>query len=95
VDPSVHRKLIQDAKAETFEALAREWLAMRAKTTAAVTQQKALWLLEMISPHIGKRPIRDVTSPELLSALRKIEPRGYHETAHRAKQNCGQILCRP
>jgi len=92
VDPSVHRKAIQDAKAETFEAIAREWLAMRAKTTAAVTQQKAQWLLEMIFPYIGKRPIREVTPPELLSALRKIESRGHHETAHRAKQKCGQIF---
>jgi len=92
VDPSVHRKSIQDAKAETFEAIAREWLEMRAKTTAAITQQKAQWLLEMLFPYIGKRPIRDVTPPELLSALRKIESRGHHETAHRAKQKCGQIF---
>jgi integrase len=92
VDPSVHRKAIQDAKAETFEAIAREWLAMRAKTTAAVTQQKAQWLLEMLFPHIGRRPIREVSPPELLSALRKIESRGHHETAHRAKQKCGQIF---
>ena len=63
VDPSVHRKAIQEAKAETFEAIAREWLAMQAKTTAAVTQQKAQWLLEMVFPHIGRRPIREVSPP--------------------------------
>jgi hypothetical protein len=34
---------------------------MRAKTTAAVTQQKALWLLEMLFPRIGKRPINATT----------------------------------
>jgi hypothetical protein len=68
VDPSVHRKTIRDAKAETFEAIAREWLAMRAKTTAAVTQQKAQWLLEMIFPHIGRRPIREVTRRIALGA---------------------------
>jgi integrase len=28
----------------------------------------------------------------LLSALRKIESRGHHETAHRAKRKCGQIF---
>jgi hypothetical protein len=45
--------------------------------------QKAQWLLEMLFPYIGKRPIREVTPPELLSALRKIESRGHLETAHR------------
>jgi integrase len=63
-----------------------------AKTTAAVTQQKATWLLEQIFAEIGTRPIRDVTAPELLAALRKIESRGHHESAHRAKQKCGQVF---
>jgi hypothetical protein len=92
VDPSVRRKSDQQSQAETFEAIAREWLTLRAKTSAAVTMQKARWLLEMIFPRIGKRPIREVTPPELLAALRKIESRGHHETAHRAKQKCGQVF---
>ena len=54
--------------------------------------QKPRWLLEMIFPRIGKRPIREVTAPALLSALRKIESRGHHETAHRSKQKCGQVF---
>jgi len=77
------------SQSETFEVIAREWLEMCAKTSAAITMQKARWLLEMIFPRVGKRPIREVTAPELLSALRRIESRGHHETAHRAKQKCG------
>jgi integrase len=92
VDPSARRKSDQQSQTETFEAIAREWLELRAKTSAAVTMQKARWLLEMIFPRIGKRPIRAVTAPELLTALRKIESRGHHETAHRAKQKCGQVF---
>ena len=34
-DPSVHRKIAEESRAETFEVIAHEWLAMRAKTTAA------------------------------------------------------------
>ena len=49
-------------------------------------------LLEMLFPRIGKRPIREVTPPELLAALRKVEAKEFHETAHRAKQKCGQIF---
>lgn len=92
VDPSALRKTNQQARGETFEVLAREWLAHRAKTSAAVTVAKAQWLLEMLFPRIGKRPIRKVTPPELLAALRKIEARGHHETAHRGKQKCGQVF---
>jgi Phage integrase central domain len=65
---------------------------MRAKTSAAITLRKAQWLLEMIFPRTGKRPIREVTAPELLLSLRRIESRGHHETAHRAKQKCGQVF---
>jgi integrase len=39
-----------------------------------------------------RRPIREVPPPELLAALRKIEARGHHETAHRAKQKCRQVF---
>lgn len=92
IDPSARRKSDQQAKSETFEAIAREWLEMRAKTSAAITMQKARWLLEMVFPRIGKRPVREITAPELLAALRKIESRGHHETAHRAKQKCGQVF---
>src|SRR5581483_6312771 len=92
IDPSARRKKDQQAKSETFEAIAREWLEMRAKTSAAITMQKAQWLLEIVFPRIGKRPIREITAPELLSALRRIESRGHHETAHRAKQKCGQVF---
>jgi len=92
VDPNVQRKTERAASTETFEAVGREWLAHRAKTTAAITQQKATWLLEQIFSDIGSRPIREVSAPELLAALRKIEARGHHESAHRAKQKCGQVF---
>jgi len=92
VDPNLQRKTERAASAETFEALGREWLAHRAKTTAAITQQKATWLLEQIFAEIGSRPIRDIAASELLATLRKIEARGHHESAHRAKQKCGQVF---
>ena len=72
VDPSAHRKIGEQAKAETFEVIAREWLEKRAKTSAAITMQKAQWLLEMIFPRIGKRPIREVSAPELLQCFGRL-----------------------
>ena len=43
-----------------------------------------------IFPHIGTKPIADLTAPDLLRTLRTIEARGAHELAHRCKQTCGQ-----
>ena len=42
VDPSVHRKIAEESRAETFEVIAREWLSIRAKTTAAVNKAQRL-----------------------------------------------------
>jgi integrase len=46
----------------------------------------------LIFPGLGKRPIAKITAPDLLTVLRKIEVRGTFETAHRAKQRCGQVF---
>ena len=44
------------------------------------------------SSWIGGRPIAEMTAPEILTAVRRIESRGALETAHRALSNCGQVL---
>src|SRR5207244_3195569 len=60
---------------------------------AHATLAKARWMLdEFLIPEIGSRPIADVAAPELLAALRKVEQRGTHETAHRAKQLAGRVI---
>lgn len=38
------------------------------------------------------RPIVDITAPELLTVMRRIEKRGALETAHRALGNCGKVF---
>jgi len=43
-------------------------------------------------PRIGHRPIGAVTAQELLGALRRIEARGRHETAHRVRSLAGRVL---
>jgi hypothetical protein len=40
----------------------------------------------------GPRPIGEITAPELLEVLRRIEARGAIEKAHRAHQNCGRVF---
>ncbi len=45
-----------------------------------------------IFPWIGQRPIAEITAPELLSVLRRIEKRGVRETERRALVACGQVF---
>ncbi|MCO5118775.1 MAG: integrase arm-type DNA-binding domain-containing protein [Burkholderiaceae bacterium] len=97
IDPSEHRKATKAMRAErdanSFEAVAREWYAKMAPTWAASHGDKVIRRLERdVFPWIGGRPVADVTAPELLVVLRRIESRGTIETAHRALQNAGQVF---
>jgi hypothetical protein len=93
IDPGTKRKAEKVAQGNTFEAIAREWLALQEPKLAPATFAKATWTLEtLIFPGLGRRPIAKIAAPDLLAVLRKIEVRGTYETAHRAKQRCGQVF---
>ena len=98
IDPSTakkeHRQAKADSAANTFEAVARIWLEKTAAKRAEVTQSRVTTLLEKdIFPFIGKMPISTIKPRDVLDkAVRKIEARGSIDTAHRAKQICGQIF---
>jgi integrase len=78
----------------SFEAVAREWLANvhEHKVSAGHAERTRIRFENDVFPWIGARPIGDVEAPELLAVLRKIEARGAIETAHRAKDACGQVF---
>lgn len=98
MDPSTHRKEQKQQKAalqaNTFEAVAREWSTK--KHQIEVSQEHArrtlIRLEQDIFHWLGSRPITEITPPELLEALRRVENRGAIETAHRIKQACGQVF---
>jgi integrase len=97
IDPSAEKKARKAAKVveatSSFEVVAREWFAKFAPAWAASHSEKIIRRLERdIFPWIGGRAVGEISAPELLSVLRRIESRGAIETAHRAHQNCGQIL---
>lgn len=91
-DPSQQRRAEKTARGETFELVAEEFLIQQAKSLAPITINKSRWLLSLLYPSIGRKPISKITGPELLLALKKIEERGKHETAHRAKQKAGEVF---
>jgi integrase len=93
IDPSTERKATKTAQAESFEAVAQEWFSKFKPTWAPSHAEKIIRRLEVdVFPWIGERPIAEITAPELLAVLRRIEGRGALETAHRAHQNCGQVF---
>lgn len=78
----------------TFEYVARDWLqhVHEAKVTAGHAERTKVRFEKDLFPTLGRRPIGEITSPELLAVLRKIEARGAIETAHRAKDAAGQVF---
>jgi hypothetical protein len=61
-DPGVQRLTDKAAQECTFEVIARAWLALQEKKLARVTYNKARWMLEeFIFPHLGTRPISQIT----------------------------------
>ncbi|WP_129649535.1 tyrosine-type recombinase/integrase [Peristeroidobacter agariperforans] len=93
VDPSAKRKAERAATSDTFEAIAREYLELKSKNLSARTFAKKLGRFEAFAfPFIGKLPITSIAAPQLLAALRRIEERGNHETAHRVRAECGEVF---
>ncbi|HYW91863.1 MAG TPA: integrase arm-type DNA-binding domain-containing protein [Gammaproteobacteria bacterium] len=97
IDPSENRKATKAAKVEraanSFEAVAREWYAKHSPNWSANHGDRIIRRLERdIFPWLGGKPIADITAPQLLEVIRRIEQRGALETAHRALGNCGQVF---
>lgn len=90
IDPTVNAKAkrvaVIERAANTFAALAVEWLAQNAHTVTPGTLRRDRRVFERhLNPWIGDTAIADVSPPMLLAALRKIESSGALETAHRAR----------
>ena len=97
IDPSENRKAMKaasiDRAGNSFEVVAREWFAKFSGSWASSHKDRLIRLFERdIFPSVGSRSISEVTAPELLSALRRIEARGAVDTAHRARGCCGQVF---
>ncbi len=92
-DPSVKRQVEKNALANTFEAVAEEWLDNKRATLSEGTWQRDRdQLTKMVGPYLGNRPIADIEAPELLAILRRLEKRGVRDTAHRVRAVCGRVF---
>ena len=98
IDPNHQRRLDQTARVkealDTFGAVAREWyFEVHAHGVVESHAQRNLRRLEVyLLPYLGRRPIVEITAPELLECLRRIEQSGKNETAKRVKNLAGQVF---
>lgn len=96
LDPGHEKKVEKATKAEnaenSFEVVAREWFDKYSPTWAESHSERIISRLERdVFPWVGARPIREISPPELLVVLRRIEARTL-DTAHRALQNCRKVF---
>jgi len=93
VDPSTERQERRTALLETFEGVAEEWLELQSKSLAPETISiLGSRLKSALYPYLGSKPVAAITAQEVLAALRRIEARGRHETAHRVRALAGRVL---
>jgi integrase len=97
VDPGEHRKALKAAKSErsanSFEVICREWLEQRKDTVEPAQTAKTLSRMERdVFPWIGARPIAEITAPEVLSVMRRMDERGARYTAHRVRSEISRAI---
>jgi len=93
LDPAVSRKS-EKAKASgegSFELVAREWHdRFKGKWTTGHAEAILTRLEKDVFPYVGLRSMEEITPPEILAVIRRVESRTL-ETAHRVKITCGQV----
>ncbi len=97
IDPGLlkqsKKRSLREAAENSFELIAREWhTRFYTKWTKGHAERILIRLEQNLFPYIGRRPILEITAPEILAALRRVEARGAIETAHRTHQICSQVF---
>lgn len=83
----------EEKTAPTFREIAEQWLARQTHWAENHRRTVVLRLHKDIYNTIGSTQITELQPINFLKALRKIESRGSHVTAHKVKGVCSQI-CR-
>jgi integrase len=96
VDPSQdkQRKKLETKikQSDTFKLIAIEWWNTKKSSWSENHADAVLHTLKQnIFPCLGHRPITDISPPELLQTIRKIESRGALEMAAKVLQRCNAI----
>ena len=99
-DPSARRKAAKHAAANTFDAVADEWLEAQRKRRdlSETTLGKLTWLLSLVRPRLGHLPVAEITPMQCLDALKHLEKRpgrhgrSRHETVGRVRETMRRVF---
>lgn len=97
IDPSEDRKSKKASKKinaeNSFENVARAWWSSHMKNKAESHKNKVIRRFELyLFPWVGNKPISEISAPQILEVLKRIENLNIPETAHRALQTTGQVF---
>ena len=106
LNPRLEKKTVREARSVLFAGIAEEWIQMMSApkrngdggVAKAVldpaTLKKHRWLVDTyLNPAIGKWPMAQVSTQQLLPLLKRIEQEGKSETAHRVRSLASRIFC--
>lgn len=97
LDPSADRKSEKINKKtsveNSFMSVADSWIVKQSNAWSSKHLIDVRRRLEKnIYPRLAKRPINEITAPELLSVIQEIENRSAFDLAHRVMNVCGQVF---
>ena len=97
IDPSAYRKAQKQSQRQwarnSFEAVASEWLAKHSPNwSTGWVRRLEHELGREVFPYIGASPVAQLTAPDLLAVVRRVEARGHLRKAHTVLQTCGRVL---
>ena len=92
-DPMKNKSEIDPSKSEAFRVIAERWHENR-KSALVPAHADRVWsrLERDVFPFLGSKPMNEITPPDVLEMVRKIEARGALDISRRAKQGVGQIF---
>lgn len=97
LDPAEQKRILRETEAETaaatFSLIGEEYLTEADQEgREPVTIAKSRWLMSLMTPGLGHRPIPDIKASELLAVLKKVEAKGHLETARRMRSLAGRVF---
>lgn len=97
INPAESRKAQKQAQktaaGNSFEAIAREWWAVKMADKSESHRKRVLISLEKdVFPFIGSKAVSEITPPEVLEVARRIESRNARETCHRVIGRCSEVF---
>ena len=97
VDPGEAKKADKQAArlaaANSFEAVARGWLAEYREGVSERTYVNAVRRMEGdVFPWLGGRPVSEIEPTEILAVLRRMDARGIRHSAHKARGEISRVF---